>query len=158
MKNRLLILTICLIATIKMMAQEFTLHGKVVDENNQPLEFAIVSVASQGKTAVTSLKGDYSLKLHSADSVVVKFSYIGFKTKTKVLRRPRGKQTLQVVLREASTTLDEVNIKGEKIQSDQIQELKTKDMKMTPSANGNGVESLVQQQAGVSTHNELSSQ
>lgn len=47
MKNRLLILTICLIATIKMMAQEFTLHGKVVDENNQPLEFAIVSVASQ---------------------------------------------------------------------------------------------------------------
>ena len=56
MKNRLLILTICLIATIKMMAQEFTLHGKVVDENNQPLEFAIVSVASQGKTAVTSLK------------------------------------------------------------------------------------------------------
>ena len=83
MKNRLLILTICLIATIKMMAQEFTLHGKVVDENNQPLEFAIVSVASQGKTAVTSLKGDYSLKLHSADSVVVKFSYIGFKTKTK---------------------------------------------------------------------------
>lgn len=141
-----------------MMAQEFTLHGKVVDENNQPLEFAIVSVASQGKTAVTSLKGDYSLKLHSADSVVVKFSYIGFKTKTKVLRRPRGKQTLQVVLREASTTLDEVNIKGEKIQSDQIQELKTKDMKMTPSANGNGVESLVQQQAGVSTHNELSSQ
>ena len=31
-------------------------------------------------------------------------------------------------------------------------------MKMTPSANGNGVESLVQQQAGVSTHNELSSQ
>ena len=87
-----------------------------------------------------------------------KFSYIGFKTKTKVLRRPRGKQTLQVVLREASTTLDEVNIKGEKIQSDQIQELKTKDMKMTPSANGNGVESLIQQQAGVSTHNELSSQ
>lgn len=63
-----------------------------------------------------------------------------------------------MVLREASTTLDEVNIKGEKIQSDQIQELKTKDMKMTPSANGNGVESLVQQQAGVSTHNELSSQ
>lgn len=60
-----------------MMAQEFTLHGKVVDENNQPLEFVIVSVASQGKTAVTSLKGDYSLKLHSADSVVVKFSYIG---------------------------------------------------------------------------------
>ena len=51
-----------------------------------------------------------------------------------------------------------MNIKGEKIQSDQIQELKTKDMKMTPSANGNGVESLIQQQAGVSTHNELSSQ
>ena len=158
MKQRLLFITICLIVTIKIMAQEFTLKGKVVDEDNHPLEFAVVSVASQGKATFTSLKGEYSLRLHSADSVIVKFSYIGFKTKERTLRKPRGKQTLIIVLHEANTTLDEVNVKGEKIQTDQTQEIKIKDAKLAPSTNGNAVEGLIQQQAGVSTHNELSSQ
>ena len=158
MKQRLFFITICLIACMNMMAQEFTLKGKVVDEDNHPLEFAVVSVASQGKMAFTSLKGEYSLLLHTADSVKVRFSFIGYKTKERTLRRPRGKQTLIVVMHEDDTTLDEVNVRGEKIQTDQTLELKTKDMKQMPSANGNGVESLVQQQAGVSTHNELSSQ
>ncbi len=36
MKQRLFILTICLIATLKMMAQEFTLHGRVTDEDSHP--------------------------------------------------------------------------------------------------------------------------
>lgn len=39
-----------------------------------------------------------------------------------------------------------------------MQEIKIKDIKMAPSANGNGVEGIIQQQAGVSTHSELSSQ
>ena len=54
--------------------------------------------------------------------------------------------------------LGDVNVTGEKIQSDQTQEIKIKDIKMAPSANGNGVEGIIQQQAGVSTHSELSSQ
>ena len=49
-------------------------------------------------------------------------------------------------------------MKGEKIQTGQTQELKTKDMKMSPSVGGNAVEELIQSQAGVSTHSELSSQ
>lgn len=98
------------------------------------------------------------MHLHSADSVAVKFSMIGYKTKVRVLRRPRGKQTLQVILHADATMLDDVNVTGEKIQSDQTQEIKVKDIKMAPSANGNGVEGIIQQQAGVSTHSELSSQ
>ncbi len=158
MKHRLSILAICLLASVQLLAQEFTLRGKVVDTDNKPLELAVVSVASQGKTTLTSLKGEYSLQLHSADSVVVKFSYLGYRTKERVLRKPRGKQTLRVVLYEAPNALGEVNVNGEKIQSDQVQELKPKDMRLAPSAHGNAVEGLIQQQAGVSTHNELSSQ
>ena len=158
MKQRLFILTICLIATLKMMAQEFTLQGRVTDDDNNPVELATVSVASQGKVAFTSLRGEFSMHLHSADSVAVKFSMIGYKTKVRVLRRPRGKQTLQVILHADATMLDDVNVTGEKIQSDQTQEIKVKDIRMAPSANGNGVEGIIQQQAGVSTHSELSSQ
>lgn len=158
MKQKFFIIIICLIATLKMMAQEFTLQGRVTDDDNNPVELATVSVVSQGKVAFTSLKGEFSMHLHSADSVAVKFSMIGYKTKVRVLRKPRGKQTLQVVLHTDATMLGDVNVTGEKIQSDQKQEIKIKDIKMAPSANGNGVEGIIQQQAGVSTHSELSSQ
>ena len=158
MKQKFFIIIICLIATLKMMAQEFTLQGRVTDDDNNPVELATVSVVSQGKVAFTSLKGEFSMHLHSADSVAVKFSMIGYKTKVRVLRKPRGKQTLQVVLHTDATMLGDVNVTGEKIQSDQTQEIKIKDIKMAPSANGNGVEGIIQQQAGVSTHSELSSQ
>ena len=158
MKQKFFIIIICLIATLKMMAQEFTLQGRVTDDDDNPVELATVSVVSQGKVAFTSLKGEFSMHLHSADSVAVKFSMIGYKTKVRVLRKPRGKQTLQVVLHTDATMLGDVNVTGEKIQSDQTQEIKIKDIKMAPSANGNGVEGIIQQQAGVSTHSELSSQ
>ena len=158
MKQKFFIIIICLIATLKMMAQEFTLQGRVTDDDNNPVELATVSVVSQGKVAFTSLKGEFSMHLHSADSVAVKFSMIGYKTKVRILRKPRRKQTLQVVLHTDATMLGDVNVTGEKIQSDQTQEIKIKDIKMAPSANGNGVEGIIQQQAGVSTHSELSSQ
>ena len=158
MKQKFFIIIICLIATLKMMAQEFTLQGRVTDDDNNPVELATVSVVSQGKVAFTSLRGEFSMHLHSADSVAVKFSMIGYKTKVRVLRKPRGKQTLLVVLHTDATMLGDVNVTGEKIQSDQTQEIKIKDIKMAPSANGNGVEGIIQQQAGVSTHSELSSQ
>ncbi len=158
MKQRILTFAICLVATLKMVAQEFTLQGRVTDEDNNPVELATVSVAKQGKVALTSLRGEFSMHLQSADSVVVKFSMIGYKTKTRILRRPRGKQTLQVVLHTDATMLGDVNVTGEKLQTDQTQDIKIKDIKMAPSANGNAVEGIIQQQAGVSTHSELSSQ
>jgi hypothetical protein len=139
-------------------AQSFTLQGRVSDEKNNPIELATVYCAAQGKVTMTSLKGEFSLQLHSADSVVVRFSMIGYKTKSRVLRRPKGKQMLQIVLYDDNVTLKDVQVQGQKIQSGQTQELKTKDMKMAPTASGNAVESMVQSQAGVSTHSELSSQ
>ena len=158
MKKKLFSFIICLFATVQMMAQGFTLQGRVTDQDNNPIELATVSVVKQGKVAFTSLKGEFSLHLQSADSVAVKFTMIGYKPKVRVLRRPRGKQTLQVVLYTDDNILSEVQVTGQKIQTGQTEELKTEDTKLAPSASGNAVEGLIQQQAGVSTHNELSSQ
>ena len=149
---------ILLLHAICSTAQTFTLQGKVTDEDQNPVELATVSVLKQGKVTLTSLNGKFSMQLHSADSVVVRFSMIGYKTKTRVLRRPKGTQNLQIVLYSDNTTLNEVQITGQRIQSGQTQELKKEDMKLTPNASGNGVEALIQSQAGVSTHSELSSQ
>lgn len=159
MKLKLFILQIlCLCACASASAQSFTLTGKVIDENNAPVEFASVSCAKQGKMTMTALNGTYSLQLQSADSVEIRFSMIGYKTKVRVLRRPRGKQTMQVVLHSSDNALSEVTITGKRIETGQTQELSKEHIKNMPSTTGNAVEEMIQSQAGVSTHSELSSQ
>lgn len=159
MKLKIFILQIlCLCAYASASAQSFTLTGKVIDENNDPVEFASVSCAKQGKMTMTALNGIYSLQLQSADSVEIRFSMIGYKTKVRVLRRPRGKQTMQVVLHSSDNALSEVTITGKRIETGQTQELNKEHIKNMPSTTGNAVEEMIQSQAGVSTHSELSSQ
>lgn len=159
MKLKLFILQIlCLCAYASASAQSFTLTGKVIDENNDPVEFASVSCAKQGKMTMTALNGTYNLQLQSADSVEIRFSMIGYKTKVRVLRRPRGKQTMQVVLHSSDNALSEVTITGKRIETGQTQELSKEHIKNMPSTTGNAVEEMIQSQAGVSTHSELSSQ
>ena len=54
--------------------------------------------------------------------------------------------------------LDEVVVTEKRRQTTGTDQLDAKNLRNTPSTTGNAVEELVQQQAGVSTHNELSSQ
>lgn len=156
--RRLYIIIYILAAAVSASAQTFTLQGRVTDEQLNPVELASVQVLSQGRATLTSLSGEFSMELLSADSVEVKFSMIGYKTKTRLLRRPRGKQTLQIILSEDDQTLHEVQVTEMKRQTTTTQELSKEDVKNAPSTTGNAVEEMIQSQAGVSTHNELSSQ
>ncbi len=138
-------------------AQSFKLSGRVTDDKQEPIEFCTVSCVSQGVMTMTNLKGEFSMELNSADSVVVRFSMIGFKAKTRVLRNPRTNQKLLVSLSE-DNTLDEVTVTEMKRQTGQMEELNVEELRAMPSTTGNAVEELIQSQAGVSTHSELSSQ
>lgn len=158
MTRRILFLFSLLATALGCLAQTFTLRGRVTDGEGNAVEFASVACPSQGRATVTSLHGQYELRLLSADSVVVRFSMLGYRTKTRVLRRPKGTQTLQITLNEQANTLGEVTVAGQKIQSGQTQDISTKPLRNLPSTTGNAVEELIQSQAGVSTHSELSSQ
>lgn len=138
------------------LAQQFTLQGRVTDEESNPLPLAAVSCASQGRTTVCNLKGEFTLRLRSADSVVVKFSMVGYNARKRVFRRPQGKLRVDVTL-PSLASLGEVVVTERRRQTTATERLDIKDAKSTPSTTGNAVEELVQQQAGVSTHNELSS-
>ena len=146
-----------LMVTQVAIGQSFTLQGKVSDKDGNPIELASVMVVSQGKLAMTNLKGEFHLQLHSADSVKVRFSMIGYKSKERVLRRPQGKQTMLVQLLDDNEML-EVVVEGKTKQHGTTEELDVDKVKQGPSASGNAVEEMVQTQAGVSTHSELSSQ
>ena len=146
-----------LLSVLTAAAQQFTLSGKVSDEEGNAIELATVSCLEQGAVTMANLNGEFSLKLHSADSVVVKFSMVGYQTRTRVLRKPKGNQKMLVTLHPMKE-LDEVVITERRRQTTATAELDTKNLRVTPSTSGNAVEELVQQQAGVSSHNELSSQ
>lgn len=158
MNRKIVVLLIIILALSQhVLAQSFKLEGRVTDESQQPLEFAIVSCSAQGAMTMTDLKGEFSLNLQSEDSVVVRFSIVGFRAKTRVFRKPRGNQKILISLAE-DNTLQEVQVTEMKRQTGQTEEIKTDLLKQSPSTTGNGVEELIQSQAGVSTHSELSSQ
>ena len=153
-----LALTLSLFTLAVSAQNDFMLTGKVMDDDMNPVELASVSCIAQGRATMTNMRGEFSLSLISTDSVVVKFSMIGYKSKTRVLRRPRGRQNLQITLSQDETLLDDVTVVEKKRQTGSTEALDITDMKQAPSTTGNVVEEMIQTQAGVSTHNELSSQ
>ena len=156
-KRHIVSTLVLLVLSLSAVAQSFSLSGSVVDNDGNPIELATVACVSQAKVTMTNLKGKFSLQLQSADSVIVRFSMVGYKTRQRILRNPRGKQTLRVVLNPMES-LDELVVTERRRQTTQTEKLDIKDVRNSPSATGNSVEELVQQQAGVSSHNEMSSQ
>lgn len=155
--ERFAIILLCLITCMTASADGFTLKGKVVDEEEHALELVTVSCLAQGKVTMTNLKGEFSINLQSADSVEVRFTMVGYGARKRVFRRPKGKINVQIVMRPAAE-IQEITVTERRRQTSQTEQLDRKDLQQTPSASGNAVEELIQQQAGVSTHNELSAQ
>ena len=155
--HRLMLLLIAWTMSLAAIADDFTLKGKVVDEEEHALEFVTVMCPSQGKVTMTNLKGEFNLDLHSTDSVEIRFSMIGYAPRKRVFRNPKDKMTVTIVMRQ-SANVDEIVVTEQRRQTSQTEQLKVDNIRLTPSTTGNAVEELIQQQAGVSTHNELSSQ
>ena len=143
--------------SISMFAQSFTLTGKVTDEDGNAIEMATISCAEQGRVTTANLKGEFEITLSSEDSVVVRFSMIGYNARKRVFRNPKGKVNVNITL-PSMEALGEVVVTEKRRQTTGTEMLDIKDIKGVPTASGNAVEELIQQQAGVSTHNELSSQ
>ena len=145
------------ILALALHAQSFTLSGKVTDQDGNAIELCTIACLEQGVVTMANLKGEYKMNLTSRDSVVIRYSMVGYQTKTRVLRNPRGNQKLLISLTPMQA-LDEVVVTEKRRQTTGTEQLDVNTMRQTPSTTGNAVEELVQQQAGVSTHNEMSSQ
>ena len=152
-----LILFLLLAVSHGLLADNFTLKGKVSDEDGNALELASVMCSEQGKLTMTNLKGEFNISLQSTDTVKVRFSMIGYLPRVRTFIRPRGNLTVQIVMH-PQESLQEVTITERRRQTTATEQLDIKDIKNAPSVTGNAVEEMIQQQAGVSTHNELSSQ
>lgn len=137
---------------------QVTLSGRVLDESQTPLAFVTIKVEKQLAGSTTDLDGKYQFTFQTADTVVITYQMMGFQKRTKKLINPQGKLTLNIVMKPMSLDLAGVTVKEVRRQLSGTQQLDAEKLKHLPSTTGNAVEELVATQAGVSTHNELSSQ
>ena len=160
----LLLSVLCLCVDVDLCAQEnedtthVKLRGSVVDENQEPIPFVVVRIEGQGIATTANIDGKYNISFRSADSVVVHYQMIGFVNRKRVLKKPVGELVMNIVMKSNDRQLDAVEVVESRRQLGSMQNLNTSELKRMPSTTGNAVEELVATQAGVSTHNELSSQ
>lgn len=141
------------------MPQRVTIRGTVTDDKQNPIEIANVKAEGQAAGTITDLKGRYIFTCDSKDSLVIVYSMIGYQTRKKTFKNPTDTITVNVKLPAMDYTLDGIEIVDEQRQMGGTQQIKTPDqMRLLPDASGNGIESIISTQAGVSSHNELSSQ
>ena len=135
------------------------ISGTIRDNSGAPIELANVRIQAQGVRTVSNLKGEYSVDCLSRDTVVVIYSLIGYETQRRKLSSPADSVRIDVVLAPyGQTSIAEATVTGQGVQTGTTQRIKPVDSKLMPSATGNAVEEIIATQAGVSTHNELSSQ
>src|SRR5699024_2614636 len=86
----------------------FSIEGKVVDENNEPLIGVNIQVKGSNKGTATDFDGRFTLDEIEENAVLV-ISYIGYQTQEIAVA---GQTALTIVLAEDVQTLDEVVVVG----------------------------------------------
>lgn len=153
----MLILAVCM--AMPLQARRVHIHGRVYDESGQPVELATVHEELTLHSAMTNLKGEYSLNVSTqTDTLNLIFRMIGHETRRRTLISPQDTVQLDIMLPTSNYTLENVNISATRRRSDGMQDINAEGIRFTADANGGSVESIIATQAGVSSHNELSSQ
>ncbi len=156
---RWVLLCFCLgIGVVAQAQKRCRVYGTVKDHEGNAIELASVRIEGKAIGTATNLQGNYSLTFIPDDSTTVVFSMIGYETRKRTLSAPRDSVRLDVVLPAYGAMLGEAVVKGKGVQTGTTQRIAPIDQRLSPSTTGNGVEELIATQAGVSTHNELSSQ
>ena len=148
----------CFAALTSMAQNKVKLSGRVLDDEQNPLMMVVVKLENQAIGTTTNINGRYDFEFEAGDSAVVTYSLMGYEKRRKVLKKTKGNLTLNIVMKPLNLELGEITVKEVQRQMGSTQRLNTDDLKRLPSTTGNAVEELVATQAGVSTHNELSSQ
>lgn len=143
---------------ISMKAQTVVFKGTVVDDKKAPIELASVRIEGTTNGTMCDLKGKFRFTAESTDSVVVVCSMVGYETRKKVFKNPTDSVTVNFMLPSMGIQLGEVQVNEIRRQTNAMTDVSIKDMKHMGNASGGGVEQIIATQAGVSTHNEMSSQ
>ncbi len=134
------------------------LYGKVIDENNMPIDLVNVAVSEFSIGVTTDSRGRYELLLPVDTTVTVNYTFVGYQTVQRKVRLSKGeKKKLDVVLVSNSMTLPDAVISDRAADATSLTRLNAKQATLLPTMGG-GIENLVKTLPGVISNNELSSQ
>ena len=157
--KRYTLIAVMLCLTILAQARRVYIYGRVTDEAGQPVELATVNEELTLHSAMTNLKGEYSFNVNTrTDTLNLTFRMIGHETRKRTLISPPDTVQLDIMLPTSNYTLENVDVTATRRRNDGMQDISAEGIRFTADANGGSVESIIATQAGVSTHNELSSQ
>ena len=105
-KHLLILTTMLLLSAVTAFAQH-TVKGKVTDTQGLPIPGASVFVSGTQNGVITDLDGLYSIE--TTENATLEFSFLGMKTQTVPVG---GRKTVNVVLEDDSTVLQEVVVVG----------------------------------------------
>lgn len=156
--DRILGAIIGILVSLPIFAENIKISGRVIDQEEKPVEFATIRIGGTSIGTNTDLKGNYSLTVAQKDTLEVIFSCIGFKNITRKLIDPKGELTLNVKMTTDATELAEVEITGFRQNINGMQSFDRESLKISPDVSGGSVESMLTTMQGVNSSNEMSSQ
>ncbi len=141
------------------------IHGAVLTDDNIPLPFANVIVEGTETGTITENDGSFRLLLPPADSVKIRFDYIGYEPKRLLLtRKDLTGEPIIIVLNIKSLSFSPIEIIGKStMEKSQLIEpslrmIGIRDLQSVPSIGGGDVFRALQNFPGVNSSSELSNQ
>lgn len=95
-------------------ASGVTIHGRVTDTEQKPIEFVTVRIGGTAIGTNTGLEGEYRLSAPQADTLTVFFSCIGYREVKRQLIDAKGDVTLDVRMTPNSVQLGQVEVTDRK--------------------------------------------
>src|SRR6056297_2535102 len=107
-KISILMISLLVVSTHFLVAQETTINGKVTDQKGEPLPGVTVLVKETQVGTVTDVDGNYSLDVPAQRDTLV-FSFVGMQTKHVPIQ---GRTTINVSLVSQAQAMQEVVVVG----------------------------------------------
>lgn len=107
-KKCLSVLLILLFSCAQLFAQQKAISGKVTGEDGNPIEGVTVAIKGTTQRSLTNEKGEYSINVNSAESVLV-FSFVG---KGRQDKKVGASNVINVALVNDDKALDDVVVVG----------------------------------------------
>lgn len=151
-----LLLTVCTL--LPAVAQNVKISGKILDQEDKPIEFGTVRIAGTAVGTNTNLDGAYTLSIAPRDTLELIYTAIGYRTVKRTLIDAKGELTINVKMHPEDHMLDEVQVQGYRPNSQGMQHVDVDNLRVSPDVSGGSVESVIGTMAGVVQNNEMSSQ
>lgn len=119
--KKIILLFILLLQISAISAQQFSITGRIADENNNPIGFATIALWDAGKQNILSGctsedNGNFTLENVAQGEYVLSCQFLGYQTKQMSIKVEQSLHMGTIHLQEDVQKLEEVEIKAERIQ------------------------------------------